>query len=1169
MTAFQTLPDPAWIHNETSGRILDVNVAALKNYGYSRKAFLSLSVGNLERGNTATVPPGLATSLQNGLQPVNSVNGASVHYARDGAEMNVTLHSAPMQWRGQNARIVTSRQTPLSSGKVMSDRIVTEAGAGADPANADLSQCRFQLTHLEQVLRQKENWLENAQRIADIGYWELDLTAKTLVWTEPVFHIFGVPLGTALGSFDFVRKMIHPDDVDLYVRMRDEAIAEELPFQSVHRIVRPDGTIRNVHELGRLSQGPNGPVFSGVVKDITETFSIAQQAQEQTRLLDTAGRVAKFGGWRISLLDRSVSWSKQIADLHALPEGYSPSVEEGVSFFAPEFREQSDDLLRECMINGTAYDEIMQIISATGKAVWVRSIGEAVTDTEGRITAVQGAMQDVTELVEAQHQTKYLNDWLQLTNESIGESFLMLDADWRVTYLNTNAADFLKHSKADLVGQVLWAVCPEVAGNGFETSCRDAVESQKSVHFSDHLESIQKWIEVKALPTAMGLSVYFSDVTRQHLRESRLRLLQAAVDRVNDLIIITDAEPFGAKDGPKIVFANSAYYRRTGYAPNEVIGKSPRILQGPNSQAGEIKRVSDAMREWRTVRADVINYTKSGEEFWMELDIVPIGDKAGKYTHWVSIQRDITERKLAEEALRLSDERFNMVAKATNDVFWDWRIAADALWWNDSARKVFGYDSQIVSPGYQRWKNCVHPDDLSRFTETMAQAIGGNASIWTCEYRFRRADTSYAIIVDKGYISRDAAGTAVRMVGSMSDVTETRRLEASLRESVKLEAIGRLTGGIAHDFNNLLTVILGTADLMLDRLTDRPALTKMIDTTIAAAERGAELTQYLLAFARQQPLESRPISANTVLQSALPLFRQAIHAGIDLVFSPAENLSRALVDPGQLVNAVLNLVINSRDAMPNGGTITIKTLNALIKLNDDPAAVIPKDAEYVLIEVSDTGEGMTADVKAHAFDPFFTTKATGLGSGLGLSMVYGFMKQSNGLARIASEVGIGTSVRLYLPRTLELEPEIEGPEEPPLPPGHGEHILMAEDDDDLRTLVRGQLVALGYKVTAVANAAEALMALAQEQDISLLFTDIIMPGELGGRGLASEAQRLYPNLKVLFTSGYMQDAPEPYAQPPSEIMLLSKPYRRRELARTIRAVLDTPQAAFRHPDGRI
>ncbi|MFL5046727.1 MAG: ATP-binding protein, partial [Xanthobacteraceae bacterium] len=393
-------------------------------------------------------------------------------------------------------------------------------------------------------------------------------------------------------------------------------------------------------------------------------------------------------------------------------------------------------------------------------------------------------------------------------------------------------------------------------------------------------------------------------------------------------------------------------------------------------------------------------------------------------------------------------------------------------------------------------------------------------------------------------------------------VTELKHAEIQLAHAQKMDAIGQLTGGVAHDFNNLLTAILLNADVLADRMSD-DKLRPLAEATRMAAERGADLTKRLLAFGRRQTLEPRPTDVNGLVAGMEQLMRRTLGEHIAIDIRAAPDLWPATVDPGQLEAAVVNLALNARDAMPQGGRITIETGNVEI---DEGYAALNADVrpgDYIMIGVSDTGTGMPADVLSRAFEPFFTTKEVGKGTGLGLSMIYGFVKQSGGHARIYSEVGVGTVVRLYLPRS-HVPAEAGAVRHRPagaLPTG-GETILLVEDDPLVRKHTEHQLVDLGYRVVAAENAAEALDRVKEGTMPDLLFTDIVMPGSINGRELADQLRARWPHLKVLYTSGFshgMLDTPLGGQAAPQH--LLAKPFRRRDLATKVREVLDEAAAA--------
>jgi len=385
---------------------------------------------------------------------------------------------------------------------------------------------------------------------------------------------------------------------------------------------------------------------------------------------------------------------------------------------------------------------------------------------------------------------------------------------------------------------------------------------------------------------------------------------------------------------------------------------------------------------------------------------------------------------------------------------------------------------------------------------------------------------------------------------------EKNAADLQLRQSQKMEAVGQLTGGITHDLNNILTVITGTIEILAEAVADRPELVTIAKMIDEAAERGADLTQRLLAFARKQPLQPREVDVNSLVIEASNLLRPTLGEQVEVQIMLSGDTARALIDPSQLTNAILNLALNARDAMPDGGKLTIETSNVIL---DDSYAGIHSEVTagpYVLIAVTDSGHGIPAGILENVFEPFFTTKDVGKGSGLGLSMVYGFVKQSNGHIKIYSEAGLGTTVRIYLPQAIGLaQPITDELASTSILEGGDETILVVEDDDLVRTFVVGQIQSLGYVALSAVNADAALVIINSAQTIDLLLTDMIMPGSMNGRQLSDAALRRRPSLSVLFTSGYTENTVIHYGRLDAGVLLLAKPYRKSDLARMIRAAL--------------
>jgi PAS domain S-box-containing protein len=763
----------------------------------------------------------------------------------------------------------------------------------------------------------------------------------------------------------------------------------------------------------------------------------------------------------------------------------------------------------------------------------------------------------------------------------------------------------------------------------------------------------------------------------------QLQLLGSAVTQSHDSIMITDADLNAP--GPRILFVNPAFTQITGYRIDEVLGFSPRILQGEKTDADFVRRVHTRLREGKAAHGETINYRKDGSEIWIEMQISPLRNPAGKITHFVGIQRDITERKIAEERLRDSEamlgaaqrlahlgswvlefrsprpgkgrlvwsdevfrifgyapggievtneaffqsvhpedrarveevfqralrerteyqidhriirpdgvqrivheqgttlydetgdplkvlgtvqditeskqaeeevrhwkERYEILTKASGQIIYDWDCMTGRRTYGGDTERMIGCTPESLGSTIEEWIARVHPEDQGGFERGLDQLASGK-NTREIEYRLRREDDTYITVKSIRYPMRDENGAVVRIIGSITDISAERTLEVQLRRSQKMEAFGKLAGGVAHDFNNLLTVITGYNEVVMSELAADDPKREYIEEIARAANRASALTSQLLAFSRQQKLQPRVVNLNTVLRETSKMLARLIGEDIEMRLDVADDLGNAKADVGQIEQVLMNLAVNARDAMPGGGMITMSTRNSIVDAENATANLQP--GEYILLEVTDTGTGMSPDVQARIFEPFFTTKAPGQGTGLGLATCYGIVKQSGGEIAVISKLGSGTTFQIYLPRVHEDLKSYDIPLGPgDLPTGY-QTILLVEDELPVRAIIRSILQRLKYTVVEAANGAEAMRILLTPGDkpVDVLITDLIMP-EMGGRELARRTRSAFPDIAIIFTSGYPVGTQEELL--PGAIFL-QKPFSPKALAEAVKDALRT------------
>jgi PAS domain S-box-containing protein len=636
------------------------------------------------------------------------------------------------------------------------------------------------------------------------------------------------------------------------------------------------------------------------------------------------------------------------------------------------------------------------------------------------------------------------------------------------------------------------------------------------------------------------------DITPQKQQEHERRLLSQRLFTTFESM--TDAFYLLDRDW-RLVYINDAADRLVRGVARPALGSSlweafPNLVNGP---------LYEGFHE--ALRNDVpfhLEYFSELMQNWIELNAYPSPEGLAVYF------RPVTEQKRMAARIAASERRLNFVTLATLDAAWDWNLETDRIWWSGALERLFGYVDVPGAPeletARQFWVEQIHDEDRNRVLTSISRVIDGDARSWEERYRFKHRNGQFVHVEHRAFVVRNEQGRALQIVGGITDISERVLLEQRMLQSQRLESVGKLTGHVAHDFNNLLTVILGNAELLQMMLKGNTQVEQLAGMISSSAVRGSDLTRRLLAFARKQTLEPRSVDINELVDNMRTMLERTLGVDIAIQVQTTPDLHPALVDAHQLEGALLNLCLNARDAMPDGGALTIETSNAIIESSFPDEYQELEPGEYVVLAVTDTGTGIEPEHIKQVFEPFFTTKPTGKGTGLGLSSVFGFVKQSNGTISIYSEPGAGTTVMIYLPVAGTAAKSLSA--KSGRATGGNETILLVEDDDQVRALAENLLGgALGYKVHVMPDAFSALEFLETGAPIDLVFTDVMMPG-MNGREFARQARQMRSDLRVLFTSGFTENAIVHNGTLDEGFNLLAKPYSINELARKVREVLD-------------
>jgi two-component system cell cycle sensor histidine kinase/response regulator CckA len=940
--------------------------------------------------------------------------------------------------------------------------------------------------------------------------------------------------------------------------------------------------VRSGHVLGTLAVADTQPrVWTSAEIEILEGLAAATTAELEVRLArGEARRKASAAEERFqSLVDGldAIVWEAdartfQFSFVNQYAEqllGYSvdqwlTTPDFWVSIIHPDDRESAVRFCMDSIRRGEDHQVDYRVLAADGRVVWLRDIVRLVPDAAGRPHGLRGIMIDVTRCKQAEAALRESEVRSRAIAETASDVVVTVDEQGTICFVNSACERVFGYTREELLGQPLSVLTPEssrawhqdgmlrylaanlrsIPSNGLELT---------GLHKNGHTVPLEVSFGESVTSGGRFLTGFIRDVSDRRSAEEALRKSEehwrSLIENALDIITILDADGIVRFESPSVE-------RVLGYRPEQLVG----------CHAWEFVHPDDLPQMLEIFRTSLGNFgeTEPVEFRFRHIDgswrtLEAIGKNLLKHSAVAGIvinSRDITERKKTERALRETNQTLQALIEALPLAVIALDRAGTPTMWNSAAERIFGWKAEeVLGRSYP-----IVPDDrLEEHRTLFRAALERGEMVAGVETQRVRKDGSLVEVAIWSAPIRDAGGQVRISIDLYADVTERRHLEEQLRQAQKMDAVGRLAGGVAHDFNNLLTAIKGFGQLMLDDLEPADPLHGYAEQIQQATDRAASLTRQLLTFSRRQVLEPKVLDLNAVVANTNQLLGRLVGANIELRIVPDPLLGQVKVDPGQVEQMLMNLVVNARDAMPHGGTLTIETRN--IRVNSEDARLHPGMAvgSYAMLAVSDTGCGMDRQTQARIFEPFFTTKDQGKGTGLGLSTVYGIVKQSGGHIWVYSEPGQGSIFKVYLPRVLEQAQAPAEEELPALPVSAGtETVLLVEDEEVVRVLARKVLQKKGYRVLEATNGADALLICRKASErIHLLLTDVVMPG-MNGHELATQVVSLRPGIQVLYMSGYAEDAIVHHGVLDEGIAFLEKPLSPAGLALKLREVLDTP-----------
>ena len=1004
-------------------------------------------------------------------------------------------------------------------------------------------------------------WLSLALAAGDIGLWKWELETQRVICDEFTAQLLSIDPDTAQNGMIlemFFHAVLAEDRVAVVRGLAEAHVSTDL-YKADFRVLHVSGEMRWLRSRGRAEVDQRGIVVRrhGILMDVTAQKNAEGMQLTTTQLLETTQSVASVGGWALDIASEQLFWTHEAYRiLETSPAAFNPSVDTVIGFCLPDSGRLLSAAFDAAMTRGTGYDLEVEALTTKGRLINVR-VTCAVTMSNGQPVKLTGIFQDITARKLAANAYRESEDRFRLLVDGTSDLVTIVDAAGKLTYANNEAVRITGLALVDLIGQTLFDLvhpgdrvpalqwfADSLAAGGAQDAL-DVRFVHRDGQVRQFILSLTFRFDKKSVLTHI-ISIGHNITQRRKMQEEH-ELLAAIVDYSEYAII-------GKTLDGRVTSWNAGAEKLLGYSAEEIVG-TPVAGLIPDDVHAKERAILARMDAGETDRHfETTRLNKDGRLVQVSATISPIKDADGQVIGAAGIFRNITDRKLAEAAARENQARLELAIQVAEIGSWDWDFVSGDVNLSAEWKAQLGFADDEMSSQFSEFESRLHPEDRHRILEMVAAARVNPLLNRQSDFRLRHKDGSYRWMHSRSLVIYDAQGLPLRLVGAHLDLTDRKNADKQSFRSQRLESLGTLAGGVAHDLNNALTPILMSIEMLR---MDYPNETALIDLVEANGLRAANMVRQLLTFPRGVSSERTEVGVGLLVVEMQNLMQGTFPKNINLRVVCEPMLPIVLGDATQLHQVLLNLCVNARDAMPDGGTLTIdaKYQRFLVPPTDTVTPALPGD--YIVVTVSDTGVGVPLDVVEHIFDPFFTTKDVHKGTGLGLATALGIIKGHYGFIKVQSQPGQGTTFTVFLPTKddVRVPPSVVTQEQ--LPQGHGERILFIEDEAAIREVMTRGLLRLNYQILTCVDGADGLaQALNVHNDIAAVVTDMHMPN-MGGLAMAQALRRERPEMPLLVTSGRMDDevAAELYSLGVTQ--LLAKPFTEKQLADALDKLLKT------------